>query len=342
MINPDNFIFHSDFWYPTGYYYGTKEYNNVTLPASLELSDKYQDGDFYNVYLEYPPKHGSPGIIGERFLGDSIVAHTINNKLLAYKGGQTSGQKFTGKLHWRIYPKNRVFNFITDGNLEQTAKSINGEYTTTLPVSVHDFTIPTGLTGKYFVRGVWRIGDGSWNVVGALGTTVGTTIAYYNYSDNVINMVVDTIPNNLPVGTKIYYKLQLVSLSQDETFIFNSDRYSFAIPQTHTITLTDTQTLPGKYTRVIHGDWIEIPGDKQAYDVVFAWSGEPGLTRLHVAEYDFTENGNHNLIARPSIESRGKLIRPVLTIENNSSQPRAYANQSVTYSIFIYQNNNSS
>lgn len=338
MINPDNFIFHSDFWYPTGYHHGTKEYYNVRLPAHLELSDKYEQGDFYSVFIEYPPNYGSPGIIGERFLGDTITPYTVGNKLMAYKGGQGAGQTFTGKLHWRIYPRSKAFNFITEGRLEQTAKSIDGDYTTTLPIGLHNFTIPTDLTGKHFVRGVWKIGDGSWNMVGAVGTTGGTTTAHYDYSNNAISVDVDTFPNVLPVGTKVYYKFQLVSLDQDDVFIFNSDKYSFSIPQTHTVTLSDARSLPGNYTHVSYGDWIEMPGDKQAYDIILSWSGEPGRTRLHMAEYNFAQD----VVARPGIESMGKLIRPVLRIQNMSPSWRSYSHQSVTYSIFIYQNNNSS
>ena len=79
-INPDNFIFHSDFWYPTGYLSGTKDYVNVSSPATFTMSDQYEDGDFYSVWLEYPTK----STIGERYLSDTIINFTaLRAKTLA-------------------------------------------------------------------------------------------------------------------------------------------------------------------------------------------------------------------------------------------------------------------
>ncbi len=344
MTNPDNFIFHSDFWYPTGFYYGTKEYNNVSIPAQFEMSDKYQPGDFYNVYLEYPPRENYPGIIGERFISDTITNYTEGNKLMVAKNAQFVGAKFTAKLHWRTYPKNKVFNFLTSGNLEQTAKSLNGSYTTTMATNVHMFTIPSGLTGKYFVRGVWQINNGNWGIVGGPGINNASIQVYYDYTNNLVNLNVDTYPEILPVGSTINYRLQLVPIEPQETFVFNSERYSFALPKTYDLDITDSATIPANGTRTVYGDWVEIPGTKQAYDVVLSWNGRPNVTQLHWAEYGFVMNGTnaYHVVAQPSVETSGKMIRPVLKMTNYSTSSRSYANQKVTFSIFVYQNNNSS
>jgi len=344
MVNPDNFIFHSDFWYPTGFYYGTKEYNNVSIPAQFEMSDKYQPGDYYNVYLEYPPNEWGGGMIGERFISDTITNYTQGNKLMVGKGAQSVGAKFTAKLHWRIYPKNKTFNFLTSGNLEQTAKSINGSYTTTMATNVHQFTLPSGLTGKYFVRGVWQVEGGSWGIVGGSGVSNGSLQVYYDYTNNEINVNVTTYPHILPVGSKINYRFQLVAIEPEETFIFNSEKYSFSLPQAYDLKITDTYNMPGSSTRTVYGDWVELPGDRQAYDVVLSWNGQPGITQLHWSEFGFVMNGAnaYHVVAMPSIESSGKLIRPVLKMQNYSTTAKSYSNQTVTFSIFVYQNNNSS
>lgn len=330
MVNPDNFIFHSDFWYPTDYLSGTHEYTNVDIPANFEMSDQYQDGDYYNVYLEYPTG------ISEQFLSDTIIPYTQDNKLMVFKGAQSVGAKFTGKLHWRIYPKNRTFNFLTAGNLEQTAKSLNGFFTTDPGVNVTSFTIPSGLTGKYFVRGVYQIEGESWRMLGGQSDH-GFINGYYDFVNNEYNGTFVVFPD-LPGGTHINYRFQLIPITPQDTYIFNSDKYSFSLPLVVSPQIVTAASMGAGAVNTIYGDWVDIPGDKTAYDLIVKWSGAPGRTYQHYAELQFATD----IVAVASVETSGQQIRPVLTVSNYSASTLSYSTQTVTFGLHMYQNNNSS
>ena len=332
-INPDNFIFHSDFWYPTGYLSGTKEYVNVSIPATFTMSDQYEDGDFYSVWLEYPTQ----STIGERYLSDTIINFTDGNELKVFKGAKSVGATFTGTLHWRIYKKNKVFNFLSNGTLEQIAKTLDGFVTA--PGGVNSFVvdIPSGLTGKYIPRGTWQIEGQSANILGGKSNN-GDFSPFYDYANNRVRGYMTTYPGILPAGTKIYYKIQLVSPTQDSSYIFNSDKYSFALPSNSDVQITDNATIAGNTTRTVYGEWIPIPGDKIAYDAVMKWSGAPTTSYQHYREIQL----GTNLTAIMSVETSGNQIRPVLAVTNYSSSAQSYSSQTFTYRIFMYQNNNSS
>ena len=336
MINPDNFVFHSDFWYPTGYLSGVKEYNNVDIPAQFEMSDKYQDGDYYNVYLEYPaqPEFNYGGGISEQFLSDTIIPYTQGNKLMVFKGSQSASGKFTGKLHWRIYPKNKTFNFLSTGRLEQTAKSINGYFLTDAGVNVTQFNIPSGLTGKYFVRGTYQIEGQSWNIIGGTSTQ-GFIQGQYDLATNAYKGNFSVFPI-LPTGTKINYRLQFVPITPEDTFIFNSQKYSFSIPKVVDQVITKAATMGANTVDTVYGDWVTIPGDKMAQDLILKWSGAPGRTYQHYAELQFTSN----ITAVASMETNGNQVRSKLVITNYAGSSQTYPSQTVTFGIHMYQNNN--
>ena len=337
MINPDNFVFHSDFWYPTGYLSGTKEYNNVSIPAQFEMTDQYEEGDFYNVYLEYPGVSGGyGGGIGERFLSDTIIPYTQGNKLMVFKGAQSVGATFTAKLHWRLYKRNKAFNFLSLGNLEQTAKTLDGFITAPGGVNSFQVEIPSGLTGKYFPRGTWQIEGQPANIINGQSGN-GDFNVNYDLATNAVKGFMTTYPGVLPAGTKIYYKIQMVPIVQDSPYIFNSEKYSFAIPSTTTAKITDTATLGAGATRTVYGDWIDVPGEKIAYDLIVSQDSNPAYTQQHYAEFQIITNAV-SAVAR--LEGSGNRVRPVLTVTNYSNTSRSYTNQSFTYRVFMYQNNN--
>lgn len=332
-VNPDNFVFHSDFWYPTGYLSGVKEYVNVDIPATFTMSDQYNDGDYYSVWLEYPDS----SVIGEKFLSDTIVNFTDGNYLKVFKGAQSLGAKFTGNLHWRIYPKNRVFNFLSVGNLEQTANTLDGYFTAPGDTGFFEITIPSGLTGKYALRGTWQVEGQSANIIAGQSSN-GNFSPSYDYVNNQVRGYFLSYTGNLPAGTKIFYNIQLIPLTQDNPYIFNSDKYSFAIPSSTEVSITDNATIAANTTRTVYGDWIQLPGEKVAYDAAMIWSGTPNNSQQHFAEVQIATN----LLAFMSVESGVGQIRPVLKVTNYSSGAMTYPSQTFTYRIFMYQNNNSS
>lgn len=333
MINPDNFVFHSDFWYPVGYIGGTKSYSNIDIPAQLEMSDKYTPGDYYSVFLDYE----SEGQIAERFISDTIINYTDGNKLMVFKGARSVGAKFTAKLHWRIYPKNKTFNFLSEGRLEETAKSLTGFLTAPGMVNFWEYEIPTGLTGKHFVRGMYRVEGGVWNLVGGVNNSGFDMQVIYDYNNNKVVCMAGSYPAVQPAGTRIEYKLQIVPIDQNGPYIFNSDKYSFAIPETHTKSITDSATLGENATRTVYGDWIDIPGEKIAYDLVVSHSAAPNTTQQHYAEFQFVANA---VTAVATLEGDGSRVRPKLVITNYATGSRSYSNQTITFNVFMYQTNN--
>lgn len=334
-INPDNFIFHSDFWYPTGYKSGSLSLTNVSIPATFTLSNEYNDGDYFNVYLEYPPSGGFNGGIGERFISDTIIPFTDGNNLKVFKGAQSVGATFTGTLHWRIYPKNTKFNFNSTGLLEQTAKSLDGFITAPGGVNSFNIDIPSGLTGKYFARGTWQIDGQSANIIGGASTN-GDFSVYYDYLLGKLTGFMTTYPGVLPAGTKIFYKIQLVPITPQDVYIFNSDKYSFALPSVNNQDIVTAATMGANATNVIYGDWVDIPGSKTAADLLVKWSGSPGVVNQHYREIQFTPN----ITAVATIETSGTQARPVLTVTNFAASSQSYSTQTVSFGIYFYQNNN--
>lgn len=330
MVNPDNFIFHSDFRYPTGYLSGTKEYTNVSIPANFELSDKYTDGDYYSIFIEYS------SAIAERFRSDTIIPYTVGNKLIAYKGAQSQGSTFTAKLHWRIYPKSSSFNFLSTGRLEQTAKTLDGFFTAPGDVNSFLVEIPSGLTGKYFPRGTWQIEGSGANIIGGQASS-GDFTPSYDFVNNKVSGYISTFPGVVAAGTKIYYKIQLVPIVSQDIFVFNSQKYSFALPKIVSPSITTTGTMAPNTTNTLYGDWVDIPGSKTAFDLIVKWNGEPNNSYLHYREMTFVSG---SMSGTANLESDGKRVRPVLLLRNYSGNSVSYPTQIVTYGIYFYQNNN--
>lgn len=355
-VNADNFIFHSDFWYPTGYLSGAVTVVSQPM-GTLVLSDKYEAGDYYSVYIDLGESGG--GMIGENFFGFSSSAATSGSNLELRTIGQFPGATFSGTIHWRIYRKPKSFSFDSRGKLERTAKSIGGSFltNTNVPIGANYVTqqsesIISGLSGKYFVRGIWQVEGEPWVLV---NSSIGSYVSgdggglfasmvqvVYNYNDNAVKL--SFVYRGLPKDKKINYRFQLVPVIDDSPFVFDSRKYSFAIPKHETQTITDSGTLAGKAKKVIYGDWIDLPGEKLAYDFLSEWSGDPGVTWAHgTSEFGFSMASSiqYNVVARPSVERQGNRIRPVLRVENLTTTSKTYPTQTVTYRMFVYQDNNS-
>lgn len=330
MINPDNFIFHSDFYYPSGFLHGTKEYRGISTPANLELSDKYNDGDYYSAYVEVG------NVIGETFVGVTMYTYTSGNKLMVRIGAQGAGSKFSGKIHWRIYPRSKTFNFLSSGKLEQTAKSLNGYITLKKAISETDIDIPSGVSGKYILRGTWQIEGRGANLLDLAGENSTKMSAWYNTATNRINgQFFSARP--LPVGTKVYYKIQLVPVTPQDIFIFNSQKYSFALPKIVEKTITNSATIGADTAANFYGEWVDIPGSKTAYDLIVKWDKEPHKTHQHYQDAVLVPN---RVTAVATLESDGNRVRPRLRVSNGSLSPVSYPKQTFTYGIYFYQNNN--
>lgn len=212
--NPDNFIFHSDFWYPTNYISGYQTYTNIDIPATLQLSNKYEAGDFYTVIQEYnSPNTSEPGVkyISYRQVGDTFFAFTQGNDLKAFKGAQSVGAKFTGKIHYRIYKKPKNFNFLSKGKLEKILRTEEG--TVNFDYSMASKAIVLPETDLMYFRGIWRVNNGPWSGFNTAGSTDGFATANIRVdASGVQTLNISLFGNSNSTGNVLEYKLVGIKL----------------------------------------------------------------------------------------------------------------------------------
>ena len=337
-VNPDDFIFHSDFWYPVNYNLGSRNFNNSPMGEYL-LASGVKEGDYYSTYMDYG------GSIAEIFpIGaPTMRTYTKGGNLYIQMLGQAPGATFTGIVHWRHYPRDSRFNFLSANNLEQTAKSFTGSFKTT-GSSVRTIEVPSGLTGKHFARGTYRIGSGPWITIPNSLNNSDSLVAVYSSTTNTLRLEWTDSAPVLPSGTDIYYNIQLVPVSQDSSFIFNSERYSFAIPYSYERTVNiSSRSIPANTTQQIYGPWIDVPGEKLSFDAIYKWNQDPSIdTQNKFAEFGFATSGSSYLVAGvPRIEYSNGQVRPAIAVRNTRSVSTSISAQSVKFFIYLYQNNNS-
>lgn len=148
-LNPDNFIFHSDFWYPTNYKSG---YKNLGT-GQVFLTDGYEPGDLYAGYVEL--QSSGTTYVYYRMFGDNFWTYTSGGNLYANKS-----QPGTGKIHYRLYKQPRSFSFISRGKLEKVLFEKSGTVNAATSSNPFDVDVPTN--ELFYCRGIWRYNGGPW------------------------------------------------------------------------------------------------------------------------------------------------------------------------------------
>lgn len=206
MVNPDDFIFHSSFWYPTNYKEGFISAAGAAVPQDFLLSTEYEPGDYYAAYVEETFPNNDKYVF-YRMLGTSFYAHTVGSSLYGFHGAQSVGQTFTGKIHYRIYKKPDKFSFISRGKLEKVLFDISDTLVT--GSSIGQIELPSLASEPYYCRGIWRINGGSWYGMGSV-TPRGSVNWYYrddgDTHDKFLGLMFQ-ITGTVPAGSTIDYRV---------------------------------------------------------------------------------------------------------------------------------------
>lgn len=324
MINPDNFIFHSDFWYPTDFKEGSKDLD-VSLPTTTALDD-IEDGDYFSAWLEYP---NQPWIYG-RSPYDQFNVFAENGKLWFAKAPQFGGARFKGTVHYRIYHRDKNFLFRSTGKCEIIAKRLTGTMNMTPGSNVSVLDVPSGMSGKYLVRGTYLFRG----VRGLVDSSAGPISLYttYDYGANTIKLNA-TMEQAAVHGEFLQYDLQLIPVKTDHPWVFHSDKFAFCLPRVIETQIRVQGVAPARTKWRIRGESFDIPGTRQAYDY---------LTR-HSINTRWQSRGagmNGGLNFLGFLEIAHDKITPIVEVDNSSyGQPTAIDSGYLMFRIYEYQNN---
>lgn len=261
MINPDNFIFHSDFWYPTDTVAGMKRVENIQLPQQIELAD-VGEHDYFKVWHR---DWWSGHVIGSSPYMQ-MNYYVENGKLKVGIAPQFGGAKFSGDFYYRVYKKSPAFLFNTDGKCEIYEKSIRGVANMQAGSTVTIVDIPVDVAdGDMLVRGDFTF-QGRHSLFG-IPTNEITINDEYRPNEKKVRLTATLANSRTALNGEFFtYNIQLVRANQDHPWIFNSDKFSFVLPGVYEQSIRVRGTAPPKSILHIRGTPIPRRGTKQVYD----------------------------------------------------------------------------
>lgn len=261
MINPDNFIFHSDFWYPTDTIAGMKRVQDIQLPQQIELAD-VGEHDYFKVWHR---DWWSGHVIGSSPYMQ-MNYYVENGKLKVAVGAQFGGAKFSGDFYYRIYKKSPTFLFNTDGKCEIYEKSLRGvaNLQPGTTQTIVEIPIDAG-DGDMLIRGDFTF-QGRHSLFGVPTNDI-TINDEYRPNEKKIRLTA-ALPNGRTAlnGEFFTYNIQVVKASQDHPWVFNSDKFSFMLPGVYEQSIRVRGTAPAGSIMRIRGSAIPRRGNKQVYD----------------------------------------------------------------------------
>lgn len=328
MINPDNFIFHSDFWYPTDTIAGMKRVENIQLPQQIELAD-VGEHDYFKVWHR---DWWSGHIIGSSPYMQ-MNYYVENGKLKVAVGAQFGGAKFSGDFYYRIYRKSPVFLFNTDGKCEIYEKSIRGVANLQPGVTQSIIEIPVDVAdGDMLIRGDFTF-QGKHSLFG-IPTDDITINDEYRPAEKKVRLTA-TLPGGRTAlnGEFFAYNIQLVRANQDHPWTFNSDKFSFVLPGVYEQSIRVYGTVPAKGVLNLRGTPIPRRGTKQVYDY-FVRHSVNNKWQVGAAGMRGQLNFNGWLDIQPDS------VTPVVTVDNRDyAQPTIINSEYLMFRIYEYQNN---
>ena len=350
-VNPDNFIFHSDFWYPTNYRSGYLDVNNELLPKRLVLTDEYEPGDYYTVFKEYKSDAGSAwypnsDIFYNYAIGETFFGGTDGSTLYAILDAQAVGARFTGRIHWRLYKKPTDLSFMSYGKIERVAKTLTGTVHSQSG-SLYSHDIDTGMTGKFYIRGMFRRPGQGWTGINDRSeNSNGDWAIAYSASPPSGNSIVQLNITMQGGGSNIdwEYAIQLIPVYEDSPFAFSSTEYPFSFPATFETSITPPATVPANSTVYRYGDSFTIPGDKVSYQAIYrAEHGFSGTAESSIGWIEYPAapmNNGYTVSAVMGCNVVGRTVTPFVRYQNFTSSTCAVNQVTAKAYIYAYQNNN--
>ena len=328
MINPDNFIFHSDFWYPTNTISGMKRVQDISLPNQIELAD-VGEHDYFKVWHR---DWWSGYVIGSSpYL--QMNYYVENGKLKVGVAPQFGGAKFSGDFYYRVYKKSPSFLFNTDGKCEIYEKSIRGVANMQAGSTVTIVDIPVDVAdGDMLVRGDFTF-QGRHSLFG-IPTNEITINDEYHPNEKKVRLTATLANNRTAVNGEFFtYNIQLVRANQDHPWIFNSDKFSFVLPGVYEQSIRVQGTAPAKSILRIRGTPIPRRGTKQVYDYF--------VRHAVNNKWQIGSSGMRGgLSFHGVLDIQSDSITPVVEVDNRQfAQSTTIDSESLMFRIYEYQNN---
>ena len=193
-VNPDNFIFHSDFWYPQTPLTGTKSLTSQPLPSTQTLTSGVEEGDLFFVYFD-DTLGGSRRIYAGAGAW-TTYADVVGGNLRMTLGAQAPGAAYTGTLRWYVYKKRDKFNFNSTRGSDKVVWSMNGAVQANVN-GEYIGNIPTGMTVPLRTFGIWRrVGDTVWRPFNETSSGGRAFATWVNSSPNRIDLYFSSSANS--------------------------------------------------------------------------------------------------------------------------------------------------
>lgn len=236
-VNPDNFIFNSDYLYNYPLKSGTASIGSGFINLATGMSDEYR----FKVVLD--SSDTVYGIGG----GFPTLFYYVDS------GALKAASLFeSGTYHYRVYDSEDLFIFNSDNYIDKVVFSATGE------IDMGGFlqkSITNTYGGKMMLFAIWRnvtnnpdiwLADGQGSVSsGTLGLTHTVDTIYLNLGALDLNVTIE-------------YKIVGIPLDiTDDKFVFNSDQVPLNIPYNVSTTMTSSSSLDTSETKVTYGDWID-------------------------------------------------------------------------------------
>lgn len=328
MINPDNFIFHSDFWYPTDTIAGMKRVQDVQLPHQIELAD-VGEHDYYKVWYR---DWWSGYVVGSSpYL--QFNYYTENGKLKVAVNAQFGGAKFSGDFYYRVYRKSPSFLFNTDGKCEIYEKTIRGVASLQRGSTITITDIPVDVpAGDMLVRGDFTF-QGKHGIFGS-GTADITINEEYRPNEKIVRLTATLPGRRVALDGEFYgYNIQLVKANQDHPWVFNSEKYSFVLPGVYEQKIRVRGTAPARSLYYIRGEPIPRRGSKQVFDYSIRHS-------LNSKWQSGSATMNGGLNFNGILDVQPDSVTPIVVIDNRPfAQSTTIDSEYLMFRIYEYQNN---
>lgn len=327
MINPDNFIFHSDWWYPTNVVAG-RVHLDKRLPMQEPIAD-ISDGDYFKVW--YRDQFSNSIVSSSPY--DKFNYYAQGGKLWVAKAPQFGGASFSGDFYYRIYKKDNVFLLNADrGRCEITAKSLNGTANLQAGVNSTIVELPVDIDGELLLRGTFRY-QGS---LGILDSTVAgvSVFAEYRFNEKKVRLTINRTDRVFLNGEFIQYSIQLVKAVDDHPWVFHSDKYSFVLPNVMHDSVPVRGTVPARNSLILRGETFTTPGVKQAYDY--------SIRHTVNDKWQSSDSGmmtNNGLAFGGYLDVQHDSVTPIIEIRNETWNNVWVDNAALEFRIFQYQNN---
>jgi len=305
-INPDDFIFHSDFQYNHAIVAGSTPVLSTSVGQTLYNGIK--TGQRYKVVVD---------------TGTSVIQMGGPLPTVGYSvvsGALQATSTSAGTFYFRVYDKSDNFSFLSDSIIEKAVFTAHNTVNFNGNTSI---TIPNTYGKKMLLFAVWKnithapgvwLTDGQGSDYGILGlqSTASTVMLRFG----ALDMYAD-----------IEYQIVGVALETDATdvYVFNSDKIPLSIPYSITKSIISSSSLTANQVKTTYSPWYDTgPGTLAMQATITA-----GSTSRPSVFQDIILGTNISMTISAQMNTSNQ-VRIVMVESNSNSSSVSYASQTAT------------